>query len=198
VSSQPRGTTLPELLVALGILGAFFGIAVPAFRELVSQAAVAAACHDVASLFTRARGEAVFVGADVGVKWETVNGDYVLTLYRDGNGNGVTTADIRRGRDVRIFGPMTTKRRWSTVSISFLPGFSGRDPSGDRIGNLADPIRFGNGSICTFAPSGRSSPGTIYVSDGRTRQACVRVTPLSSRIQIFEWHPGANKWVRKW
>jgi prepilin-type N-terminal cleavage/methylation domain-containing protein len=198
VSSPPRGFSLPELLVALGILGTLFAIGVPAFHELVEQSMLRAACNDVALIFTRARGDAVFYGADVGVKWVSVAGDVVFTIYRDGNGNGVTSADIASGRDVRIAGPVSMKSRYTGISFSFLAGFKGTDPNGDKIGDLADPIRFGRGSICTFSPTGRASPGSIYLSDRRSRQGLVRVSPISSRIQIFDWQPGSMKWARRW
>ena len=198
MSSSPRGFSLPELVIALGILGAFLAVGVPVFRELVAQATIRTASEEVALVFTRARAEAVFHGADVGVKWVSVDGDVIFTLYRDGNGNGVTSADIASGRDVRVAGPMSMKKRHGAVTFAFLPGFNGTDPNGDRIGNLSDPIRFGRGSICTFSPTGRSSPGSIYLSDGQSRQALVRVSPLSSRIQIYEWHAGSRRWVARW
>jgi prepilin-type N-terminal cleavage/methylation domain-containing protein len=197
-SSPTRGYSLPELLVVLAILGIFFAVAVPAYRELVEQAMLRAAADDVSTLFTRARGDAVLYGVDVGVKWVSVGGDVVFTIYRDGNGNGITSADIASGRDPRVAGPVSMKGRWTGISFSFIPGFNGRDPNGDPIGNLNDPIRFGRGSICTFSPVGHASPGSIYLSDAHHRQALVRVSPVSSRIQIFDWHAGSRKWVRRW
>src|SRR5205814_4230430 len=86
VSSVPRGFSLPELLVVLGILGAFFAIGVPVFHELLEQSMLRAACEEVALVFTRARGDAVFCGSDVGIKWVSAGGDVVFTIYRDGNG----------------------------------------------------------------------------------------------------------------
>jgi len=196
--SSPRGFSLPELLVVLGILGAVFAIGVPVFHELLEQSMLRAACEEVALVFTRARGDAVFCGSDVGIKWVSAGGDVVFTIYRDGNGNGVTSADIASGKDVRIAGPVSMRSRHNGITFSFLPGFKGTDPNGDKIGNLDDPIRFGRGSICTFSPTGRASPGSIYLSDRRSRQALVRVSPITSSIMIFDWRPGSKRWVRRW
>lgn len=196
--NAPRGFSTPELLIGLLILGIFFGIGGPVFSELLAQAAIRGACHEVMVLFTRARAEAVFLGTDVGVKWVNSGGDIVFTIYRDGNGNGITTADITSGRDPLLAGPFSMQKKYPAVTFSFLPGFSGTDPNGNPIGLLTDPIRFGSGSICTFTPNGRASPGSIYLSNGLERQSLVRVSPISTRIQIFDWQPGARKWVRRW
>jgi len=39
------------------------------------------------------------------VKWVSGNGDIVLTMFEDGNGNGVLSADIREGKDRLVAGP---------------------------------------------------------------------------------------------
>ena len=44
----------------------------------------------------------------------------------------------------------------------------------------------------------RASPGSIYLSDRRSRQALVRVSPITSSIHIWDWQPGSKKWVRRW
>jgi hypothetical protein len=198
MSNTPRGFSLIDLVAALGILGVFFAIAIPYFHGLVAQVMLRGACQEIALIFMRARGDAIFYGADVGVKWVSVAGDVVFTIYKDGNRNGVRSADILSGRDPLVAGPFSMRRRYQNVTFSFYPGFVGDDPNGDPLRNLSDPIRFGRGDICTFTPAGRASPGSIYLSDRKDRQALVRVSPISQRIQIFEWHPELYRWKRTW
>jgi len=193
-----RGTSLPELLVVLLILGLVSSLSLPALRDLLAEEGLATAAREVSAVLTAARERAVFQGADVGVKWISSGGDLVLSVYQDGNGNGVTTADIRKGIDRLVAGPYWLRGKYPGISFSFVPGFDGLDPGGAPIGDLADPLRFGRSDICSFSPLGKASPGSVYLSNRQRRQAAVRVTPLNAKIQIFTWHGKKLKWIKRW
>jgi len=197
VRSSCRGITLPELVVSLALTGMITSTALPALSNILKKTSIDGATTDVALVFNLARHRAILSGRDTGVKWYAKNGDVVLTLYEDGNGNGVTTADIRKGVDRLVAGPYWMKGKYPHITFSFLPDFKGLDPSGNPIGNLSDPIRFGRGDICTFAPDGQASPGSVYLSNGVDRQSVVRVSPANGRIQIFDFEPKKRKWVRR-
>ena len=113
-------------------------------------------------------------------------------------GDGVRTADIRKGVDRLVAGPYWLGSRYPGISFSFVPGMNGLDPSGAPIGSLSDPIRFGRSDICTFSPVGNASPGTVYLSNRKNRQAAVRVSPTTARIQIWTWHGKKLKWTARW
>jgi type II secretory pathway pseudopilin PulG len=193
-----RGTSLFELLVVLIIFGLVFALSVPALLDLLSEESLATAAREVSSILTTARARAVFQGADVGVKWISSGGDLVLSVYQDGNGNGVTTADIRTGVDRLVAGPYWLRGKYPGISFSFVPGFDGLDPGGAPIGDLPDPLRFGRSDICSFSPLGNASPGSVYLSNKERRQAAVRVTPATAKIQIFTWHGKSLKWIKRW
>lgn len=193
-----RGTSLPELVVVLAILGLVFALSLPPFADFLAEEGLQAAAREVSAIFTAARGRAVFQGVDVGVKWTNVGGDLVLTVYQDGNGNGVLTADIKKGVDRLVAGPYWMHGKYPGITFSFVPGFNGLDPAGAPIGNLSDPLRFGKSDICTFSPLGKASPGSVYLSNRKRRQAAVRVTPSNAKIQIFTWHGKSLKWIKRW
>ncbi len=193
-----RGHTLAELAAVLAILGLVFAMSVPALSEILAEESLGTAAREVAAILHSARARAVFQGAEVGVKWVANAGDLVLTVYQDGNGNGVTTADIRKGVDRLVAGPFWLGSRYPGVNFSFVPGMNGTDPGGAPIGKLSDPIRFGNSNICSFSPVGHASPGTVYLSNRRSRQAAVRVTPSNAKIQIWTWHGKKLKWIARW
>jgi type II secretory pathway pseudopilin PulG len=193
-----RGTSLLELLSVLALLGLLAGIAIAPITDLLAEEGLSAAAREVSVILTAARGRAVFQGADVGVKWTSQGGDLVLSVYQDGNGNGVTTADIKKGVDRLVAGPYWLRGKYPGISFSFVPGFDGLDPGGAAIGNLADPLRLGASDICTFSPLGKASPGSVYLSNSKRRQAAVRVTPANAKIQIFTWHGKAQKWITRW
>lgn len=193
-----RGTSLPEIVVVLAILGIVFALGLPSLTDFLAEEGLAAAAREVSAILLGARDRAVFQGADVGVKWVSSGGDLILSVYQDGNGNGVTTADIRKGVDRLVAGPFWMRNKYPGITFSFVPGFSGTDPGGAAIGNLADPIRFGASDICSFSPLGKSSPGSVYLSNRKRRQAAVRVTPANAKIQVFTWHGKTLKWIKRW
>jgi hypothetical protein len=196
--TEERGVSLAELAAVLVILGVLFLASIPALSEILAEESLGTAAREVAAILHAARARAVFQGADVGVKWVANAGDLVLTVFQDGNGNGVLTADIRKGVDKLVAGPYWLGSRYPGVNFSFVPGMNGTDPGGAPIGNLADPVRFGNSNICSFSPAGHASPGTVYLSNRKNRQAAVRVTPINAKIQIWTWHGKKLKWIPRW
>jgi prepilin-type N-terminal cleavage/methylation domain-containing protein len=195
--SRSRGVSLLELLVVLGIFGVMAALSVPSLAGLSAQLSIQAAATHVATLFNAARARAVFHGVDVGVKWITAGGDIQFAVYEDGNGNGVLSEDIRNGTDRLVLGPDSMHGRYPHIEFQFLPGLIALDPGGNPVGDLADPIRFGRSDICTFSPTGHASPGSVYLSDGYRRQALVRISPATARIQVYEWRPGLRTWLKR-
>jgi hypothetical protein len=131
---------------------------------------------------------------NVGVKFRR-NGDrYEWALYRDGNGNGVRTAEIARGIDR----PLGIAIPWSRRDV--LPGIFSDcrvpDPGspGAYLDRPGDPIRFNASDICSFSPAGESTPGSIYLSDGRSRMAVVRVLGRTAKIRVLYWRKGQRGW----
>ena len=193
-----RGSSLLELAAVLAVLGLLAGIGIAPVTDLLAEEGLISATHEVSAILTAACARAVFQGADVGVKWISQRGDLTLSVYQDGNGNGVTTADIKKGVDRLVAGPYWLRGKYPGISFSFVPGFNDVDPGGAAIGNLADPIRFGASDICSFSPLGKASPGSVYLSNKKRRQAAVRVTPMNAKIQIFTWHGRTQKWIKRW
>jgi len=192
-----RGFSLLESLVALAVLGIVTATALPALSNLYKKTAIDAATTDVAMVFAVARDHAILSGRNTGVKWFSKDGDVVLTVYEDRNGNGVLSEDIKKGIDRLVAGPYFMRGKYPQITFSFLQNFKGLDPSGNPIGSLADPVRFGRSDICTFAPDCGASPGSVYLSNGANRQSVVRVSPASGKIQVLDWQPEKKKWIRR-
>ncbi len=188
------GYSVSELVAVMAILAIVAILAAPAASEISRQLAIRAASNEVAAIFTRARHMAAFKRRDIGIRWTAADGDVTFAIYEDTNGNGVLSEEIRTGTDRLVAEPVSMKGRYPGITFSFLPGFAALDPGGAPVGDLSDPLRFGRSDICTFSPLGHSSPGSIYLSNGRNRQAAVRISPSSSRVQIFEWDAARKAW----
>ncbi|KAA0253997.1 hypothetical protein FBQ97_02335 [Acidobacteria bacterium ACD] len=193
-TGAPRGASLAETLVVVAVLGLSLPLALPVVAELGGATGLRAASNHVAAHLNRARGLAAARGRDVGIRWVLAGGDATLYFYEDGNWNGVLSADVVAGVDRLVAGPISLRGRYPSIRFSFVPGFRGPDPGGSPIGDLSDPFRLGASNITTFSPVGKASPGTVYLSDERSRQAAVRVSPYSARIQVYEWRPSSRTW----
>lgn len=193
-----RGVTLFELLTVLAILSLTAGLSSAAVHTYARMTSLRAASQEVASFFTHARSRALHRNAYSGVKWISRDGDLSLAIHDDGDGDGVRNDDIDNGVDPLVFGPVSVKNRWPQVTLGFIPGFVARDPKGNPVGDLSDPIRFGISDIASFSPVGDCSPGSVWLGDGRGRQALVRLTPGSATIGIYEWVDSRRTWLRTW
>lgn len=193
-----RGITLPDLLTTLAVLSLAGGLSASALHAFAGMTTLRAAAHEIATVFTEARSRAIHRGAYCGVRWVAADGDLTLQVFDDRDGDGVRTDDIRKGIDTAASAPLSVKSRWPKVSVGFIPGFTARDPKGNPVGNLSDPIRFGSSDIASFSPLGDCSPGSIWLGDGRRRQSLVRLTPGTAKISIYEWAASRREWIRAW
>ena len=193
-----RGVTLPDILTTLAILSLTAGLSASAMHAFAGMTTLRAAAHEIASVFTEARSRAVHRGEYCGVRWVAAKGDLTLQIFDDRDGDGVRTDDIRKGVDTPVSRPLSVKSRWPKVSVAFIPGFIARDPGGNPVGDLSDPVRFGCSDIASFSPYGDCSPGSVWLGDGRRRQSLVRLTPGTARISIYEWAAARGTWIRAW
>lgn len=193
---SPRaGLSAVELVGVLAVLVtvvAAVGTGVSHLRAVVSIRSGAA---EVASVLYRARMFALTQAVNVGVKYRVRDGRAEWALYGDGNGNGVRSAEIVSGVD-RPIGILTTWSR-SDVWPGIMKDAVVPDPDGSgRLSGLDDPIRFNRSDICSFSATGESTPGSIYLWDGRDRMAVVRVYGRSGKIRTLYLRRGDREWTK--
>jgi hypothetical protein len=183
-----------ELLLVLAISSALLILTAASAFSLQSAISIRSAASQTAAAFWRARSYAITTGRYAGLKFRK-NGDrYEWALYGDGNGNGIRNAEITSGIDP----PLGVHFPWTRNDV--MPGIrpGAPDPSDPRrtLTPTTDPIRFGISDICSFSPVGESSPGSVYLWDGRNRMAVVRIYGRSAKVGFLYWRIGEAAWSR--
>ncbi|MEM6702641.1 MAG: hypothetical protein AAGA81_21640 [Acidobacteriota bacterium] len=202
-SGTAPGFTLVELIVIVALVGLFTVLVTPALLHLSSAHRVDLAAAEVMGTLRLTRARAVAYSDHVGIKFFTAEGGFVAPgstavtyrLFRDGDGDGLRTADVLSGVDP----PVSPLRRLvhvgSTVRFGLPDGFVPRDPSSPsrRLRRLDDPIRFNRSDIASFGPLGSSTPGSLYLTDGRSL-AVVRVYNRTGKVRILRYDVAGDRW----
>ena len=193
---RASGRSAIEILAIVTIGLAVCAAAVPGVANLQSVVSIRSAAGEVAASFQRARAFAITRRTNVGLKFRQ-NGDrYEWALYADGNGNGVRTREI----DLGIDPPVGVAYAWmrNDVRPAILTGIRVPDPGspGSFLDHPEDPIRFNSSDICSFDPLGESTPGSVYLWDGRDRMAVVRVFGRSGKIRTLYYRRGDRRWTQ--
>lgn len=185
---RDRGVTLLELMVVLVVLAAVACMGVGAFQRLREQGASESLLTTFEALLAEARSRAVGERTHVAIRFVGRDGAVLARLYRDGDGDGVTALDVRRGVD-RALGPEQLLR--ADQSRVAVPSGALRDPVGAPL-DSTDPVRFGRGDWLSFSPTATATPGTLYLAegDGSTGWA-VRVAGLDGRVRLWRFKHGS-------
>ena len=193
-----RGVSLVELVIALALLAMAVLIAAPPLMSASASLRVDLATQELVGAMRLARSHAILHSAKVAVRFypEPERGRIGWALFRDGDGDGVRNADIDSGDDPRL-----TQTRWfahlgGRVGFGFPADTTPRDP-GDprrRLDRLDDPVRFNQSELASFDPLGGSTPGSLYVTDGRRHLSVIRLHGRTGKLRVLRWDADADQW----
>jgi type II secretory pathway pseudopilin PulG len=190
-----RGFQLMDLIVALAVFGMAVVLGVPQLVRITGDLRVRLAAAEVVAALRQARSSAIRLNREVALHFVTgPRGDVTFTLYRDGDGDGVTNADIRAGKDPQIAPPGRLEHLGADVRIG-LPSRPVRDP-GDpsHFLDASDPIRFNVSDLASFGPLGTATPGSVYLTDGGSHLAVVRVLGSTGRVRVLAYEFASQTW----
>jgi type II secretory pathway pseudopilin PulG len=178
-----RGHTLLEMVFVLALILLTASWLIPGLRAYSQEAHLMAAAQRFCGLFREGYSMAVKQNVNTAIRFETGPGGPLYSLYRDGNGNGVLSVDIAKGRDMRVAGPFELSGGAADVRVGINANVPAIPPDSGTL-DPSDPIKFGTSNMLSFSPLGTATPGTFYLA-GNNAQAAVRVTPGSARVRIL-------------
>lgn len=190
------GSSLVELLAVITLVGITAGLGASALGDGLQRGRLRACGRDLATRVRGLRTEAVLSGRHVGLVFDRGR-DYAYTVHRDGNGNGIRTADVRAGVDPRIGESTSLVARYPGVSVAISP--PGDVPEiPPRPGKLAkgDPLKLGPVDIMSCSPQGTCTSGTIYFSSGASLMIAVRVRGWNAQVQVWDYDARGQRWRR--
>jgi type II secretory pathway pseudopilin PulG len=192
-----EGFSTIEALVVLALLGIALSISVPALSALRENGRTAAGARVLAMELNRMRWESVARRRGTGLFFERGPDGWGWRVVEDGNGNGLRTAEIQRGVDPTLSGPHRLEDRVEDVRLGFPPAgpFPRIPPRTGDIDDIDDPVQFGRSDIVAFSPLGRSSSGTLYVTDGRRGLFGIVLFGPASRVRVWRYDSEAGKWT---
>jgi len=192
---RERGFQVADLTVTLAVFALAMVVGVPQLLRLTADLRVRAAAAEVVGALRQAQSLAVRLNTEVAVRFAAEGRSYTFTLYRDGDHDGVTNADIRSGVDRQV-GPA---RRLEHVGgdVGFgIPARPVRDPGDPRsfLDRIDDPIRFNQSDLASFGPLGTATPGSVYLTDGNSRLAVVRVFDRTGKVRVLRYDFASETW----
>ena len=187
------GFTLIELLFAIALSSVLAGMAVPLTASAIDELRTAAAARYLAARIAHGRMDAITRLTAVALRFEVSDPDYAFTPYADGNGNGVRTADIRRGVDSPVGSPQQLWHDFPGVHFGLLPDLP--DVDGGPNGGT-DGVRIGTARLLTMSPNGTATSGTLYLQGRRAHMLCACSAPPGAPVSSSTTR-GARTWISR-
>jgi len=195
IMRQANGFQLIELILVLALTALVAMVGLPWFVQGATAIELDLASAEVVGALRQARASAIRLGVKVGLKFrEQERGVFTFTLYRDGDGDGVRSKDIESGVDPPIGPPRHLHHLGRRVRLGFPHGPAPRDPGNRRRRLPRDPVRFNRSDLASFGPLGGSTPGSIYLTDGRSRLNAVRLFGRTGKVKILRYDVTSETW----
>ncbi|HZI94451.1 MAG TPA: hypothetical protein VFE84_09420 [Patescibacteria group bacterium] len=187
--------TLPEALAALTITALGTSVAVPSMTTMLKSWKLTAAARDMAVEMQRARAEAIQKGDYVGILYERGAAGDRWRLYQDGGARGIHAAEIANGIDTPLGATFDLGARYPGVRFGIANGgaLPRIPPAAGTLSSSDDPIAFGGSDIFSASPTGETSSGSLYMTDGGDMRAVV-VFGATGRIRVWSFERSTGRW----
>jgi hypothetical protein len=186
------GYSLIELLFVMSTAATVSGIAVPPLLAALDDYRTAGAVRYIAAEIQRTRMEAVSRSTTAAMQFTQIGSEYSYAIYLDGNGDGVRTADIKKGIDRRLGAAERLSDNYAGVDFGLLSGLPPVDAGSPAPGT--DPIKLGSGNLLSYSSIGTSSSGSVYICGRSKVQYVIRILGDTGRTRVLRFYPNARQW----
>jgi len=176
-----RGVSLPELVVVLGLLALVSGGAWRTLALLRDERAGREAARGLSADLRAVAQDARRQRRSLAVEFD-LRAPQRWRVLADGNGNGITSADVTAGIDA----PQTPWRlvfREGHALLAVRRDLPGADGTGTVASN-SSPLQLGVSSRLVFTPRGTSAAGSLYVAGRGEHAYAIRVLGTTQRIRL--------------
>jgi prepilin-type N-terminal cleavage/methylation domain-containing protein len=192
--NERSGYSAIELLIVIALIGLFLLFTSNNWAGMQKQKDFEVFAQETLNLFEKCRWKALNERRYAGAVIENLNQDYFVSLYQDGNGNGIRRAEIQLGVDRRFYGPVKLTRAMEDIHVGILhPQIPEIPPKTGFIPNIADPVKFGSSDIVSFSPFGDSSSGTLYLGC-QSQQQMYAIVLFGSTARLSLWKFSNQNW----
>ena len=172
---------MPELAIALALIGVVSSGAWQALADLRDARASREAARGLATDLRGVAQEARRQRRSLAIEFQLAAPEQ-WRVIADGNGNGVTSADVASGIDTPQT-PWTGVFREGRARLAVTRDLPGTDGTG-TVPSGSAPIQVGAVGRLVFTPRGTGSAGSIYVAGRAERAYAIRVLGTTQRIRL--------------
>lgn len=148
---------------------------------MVHEYRLRSACRYMKGLIRQVRSQAASNNCYMGIVFDDAGGKPEISIYGDGNSNGIRRKDINDGIDKRVRGPFLLDAQFPGVRFGSPPG-NGH--------SVLPGLRIGTSKILSFSPLGASTSGTIFFSNENGTVGAVILLGATGRVRTVRYYDG--------
>lgn len=172
-----------ETLFVAGVVTIIAAVSVPQLTAGLERARTRAAARYLAAQMASVRMQALKRSSAMALRFQRSPGGVLVSVYVDGNRNGVRAAEITSGVDRLVEAPVRLEDLFPGVTISA--------PAGDP----GPAVDLGGTELLTFSPGGTATSGTIKILGRDGSRFALRVFGSTGRIRLLRFDPRVGDWT---
>lgn len=167
----------------LALVALLSAIAIPQVLVSIDASRAFGAARFVSSRLMLARMMAVQRTAAVAIRFDADGRGYRMSIYQDGNRNGVRTRDIDLEIDRQVDQPVRLFELFPGVDFGLVVD-----------GQALNPVQLGGTTLMSFTPAGTASSGSVYIRGRDGSQYAVRVLGVTGRTRLLKYDERRQQW----